>query len=314
MPGSGDLEVEASTGLWLGDHQAAARDAAEAAARLAEAGEVEHAAFWRYVQAHALWISGRPGDAQRAKQALRDVLVNAPRTAWFVRLGRTLDELEDRKLQLGVQVHDQLFLAWEEWLREVPPGKVEAALTEARAGLTGDHGQKARALQVLGRLCGASTDAPGGKSAADTRWTWLAARNAHRRLWEMKTGEAAERVPRKWVDQLLGQLQVERQQWPSSVVAGCLLVQQDQLEEEAAAAARDTVAVFSVPAVVQLFDQLSDRFRGYLQRRGTGSAAERGDARASTEGRLPNPGWLERLMSPSHGRCLSAAEVNRIFD
>jgi hypothetical protein len=313
-PGSGDLEVEASTGLWLGDHQAAARDAAQAADRLAEAGEVEHAAFWRYVQAHALWISGRPGGAQAAKQALRDVLADAPRTAWFVRLRRTLDELEDkRRLQLGVQVHDQLFLAWEEWLREVPPGKVETALTEARAGLTGDHDQKARALLVLGRLCGASADAPGGKSVADARWTWLAGRNAHRRLWEVKTGEAAERIPRKWVNQLLGQLQVERQDWPRSVVSGCLLVQQDQLEEDAAAAARDTVAIFAIDAVVGLFDQLADRFRGYLQRRGHGSAAERGEARAWTEERLPNPGWLEGLMSPSRGRCVTGAEVARAF-
>ncbi len=167
---------------------------------------MEHAAFWRYVQAHALWISGRSGDAQAARQALREVLADAPRTAWFVRLRRTLDELEDRRLQLGVRVHDQLFLAWEEWLREVPPGNVVTALTEARAGLPGDHGQKARALLVLGRLCGASADAPAGKSVADARWIWLAGRNAHRRLWEVKTGEAAERVPRKWVDQLLGQL------------------------------------------------------------------------------------------------------------
>jgi hypothetical protein len=131
-------------------------------------------------------------------------------------------------------------------------------------------------LPVLGRLCGASTDAPAGKSVADARWTWLAGRKAQRRLWETKTGESDEKVPRKWVDQLLGQLQVERQQWPSSVVAGCLLVQQDQLEEEAAAAAGDTVAVLIDDVVVQLFDQLADRFRGYLQRRGHGSAAERG--------------------------------------
>jgi hypothetical protein len=94
---------------------------------LAETDEVEHAAFWRYVPAHALWISGRPGDAQAAKRALREVLASAPRTAWFIRLQRTLDELEDRRLQLGVQVHDQLFLAWEDSLREVPPGKVESA-------------------------------------------------------------------------------------------------------------------------------------------------------------------------------------------
>lgn len=106
---------------------------------------------------------------------------------------------------------------------------------------------------------------------------------------------------------------MERQQWPSSVVHGWLLVHQDQLEAEAAAAARDTIAIFTVEAVVRMFDQLADRFRGYLQRRGHGSVAERGEARAWTEERLPNPGWLERLMSPSHGRCLTDAEVARIF-
>ncbi|MFC9760152.1 hypothetical protein [Streptomyces sp. NPDC056921] len=50
---SADAEVSAVTDLWLGDHAGAAEKACEAAGQLARASETEHAAFWRYVEAHA---------------------------------------------------------------------------------------------------------------------------------------------------------------------------------------------------------------------------------------------------------------------
>jgi hypothetical protein len=87
--------------------------------------------------------------------------------------------------------------------------RLQGLLDEPPPGGRGNHDKRARALLVLGRPFGATTDAPAGQSVADARWTWLAGRRAHRRLWEVKTG-GAERVPRDWVDQLLGQMQVER--------------------------------------------------------------------------------------------------------
>jgi hypothetical protein len=50
--------VSAATDLWIGDQAGAARSAREAADLLTAAGETEHAAFWRYVQAHALFDRG----------------------------------------------------------------------------------------------------------------------------------------------------------------------------------------------------------------------------------------------------------------
>jgi hypothetical protein len=63
-------EVSAATDLWIGDQATAARNALEAADLLTAAGETEHAAFWRYVEAHALFDRGRIEDLAAARSAL----------------------------------------------------------------------------------------------------------------------------------------------------------------------------------------------------------------------------------------------------
>lgn len=52
---AGDSADAAVTRLWLGDHAGAASAAGQAAELLQAAGETEHSAFWRYVQAHAYY-------------------------------------------------------------------------------------------------------------------------------------------------------------------------------------------------------------------------------------------------------------------
>ena len=69
---SADAEVSAATDLWIGDHARAAGKAREAADLLAAAGETEHAAFWRYIQAHALLRPRQArGPRRRAHRARR---------------------------------------------------------------------------------------------------------------------------------------------------------------------------------------------------------------------------------------------------
>lgn len=67
---SAEAEVSAATDLWVGDQASAAKQARGAATLLAAAGETEHAAFWRYVEAHAFFDRGRPQDM--AAEAARD--------------------------------------------------------------------------------------------------------------------------------------------------------------------------------------------------------------------------------------------------
>lgn len=82
--------------MWLGDHDRAAEQATQAARQLADVDETDHSAFWRYVEAHALYGRGRAANITRAKTAIRDAIANGPWTAWFVRLTRNLEELEGR--------------------------------------------------------------------------------------------------------------------------------------------------------------------------------------------------------------------------
>jgi hypothetical protein len=63
-------EVEAATQLWLGDLTGAAASAAAAADLLATAGESEHSAFWRYVQAHAQYERSGATDPATARAAI----------------------------------------------------------------------------------------------------------------------------------------------------------------------------------------------------------------------------------------------------
>lgn len=307
--GSADAEVNAVTRLWLGDLVGAAEQAQRAADELQEQGEVEHAAFWRYVQAHSLFGSGRSPDVASAQRALEAAVASAPHTAWFVRLRRTIDALTGTG-GTGA-AHDALFLTWDEWIRESGSG-ARRTLARARGQLEGSHNERAEALVTLARLCGASGDRPSEQSATDARWVWTSTRKGHRRLWEVKTGGQAL-IPRDDVNQILGQIQEEQNRHPLSRVLGCLLTPISEIEDDAARAARDRVVIFTLPAAVALFDAMADRFNSYYARSGSGTALERGAARQEVEPRLPEGEWLSELLSPRGLTIRLRADVDRLF-
>jgi len=306
---SADDEVTAVTRLWLGDHSGAARHAEAAAQKLADSGEPEHSAFWRYVQAHALHDSGRSTDLPAARHAVEDAVQAAPRTAWFVRLARTAESLAGRRLD--PTVYDALFLAWDEWLREAG-ARLPARIAEARNHLTGTHDQRAEAVEILARLCGASGDRPTGPSASDVRWAWATPRKGQRRMWEVKT--SPHPVARDDVNQLLGQVREEQDRHPRANVLGCLLVAAESVNDDAARAGRNEVTILHVDAALALFDFSAQLFSSYRTRYGSGTARERGEARADTEPRLPGADWLNRLLSPTSGRLLRAADVRAVVE
>jgi hypothetical protein len=226
-----------------------------------------------------------------------------------VRLGRTLEELEGRDVDEGA--HDGLFLAWDEWLREAG-SSVLAQLTRAREQLQGTHDEQAEGLLVLARLCGAHADRPGGSSATDVRWTWVTPTRGQRRVFEIKTGTASDRVPRKDINQVLGQLEEERQRSPRHQVLGVLVTPLAEMEPDAAAAARERVAVLHTTATLRLLDLLADRLRVYQARYGAGTAAERGAARQAVEPQLPRRGWLQRVLAPT-ARCRHSDDIEAEF-
>ena len=303
--GSAPDEVEAVTQLWLGDSQRAAAAATRAADKLAGAGEMEHAAFWRYVQAQAEYTSDQPGATGRAIEALRATTEGGSRTAWFVRLGKVLADLRGAQAQIS----DELpWVIWDEWLRESGPASVMRRLERIHAELTGTHDQQVQALLVLGRLAGATTHRPAGQSVTDAVWSWPGRRQVERRLWEVKTGNP-DQVPRDWVDQCIGQVAAEQQATTGVRVIGCILTHLNEAEEEAAQAAHDIIAFVHVQAAVALFDLLFDRMRTYAEHWGEGRAAERGAAREAVEGRMPQNGWLTKLLQPTQGHVLDRATV-----
>ncbi|ACU72915.1 DEAD-like helicase [Catenulispora acidiphila DSM 44928] len=310
---SADNETTASAELWLGGHSAAANAAKAAAAELAAAGESENAAFWRYIEAHAHFDRGRPQDLAQAHGALREAIAAGPHTAWFRRLARTADELDGRKptTQPGL---DDLFLVWDEWVRESGASAIERQLNAARALMTGNHDQQCEALVALARLCGVHGNRPPKteQSATDCRWLWTVPKGGERRVWEVKTGRP-EKIPRGDVNQLLGQIEVERKRAPKTHVTGCLLSPVLEVEEAAAEASRDSITLLHHGAAVQLFDLLADRFRRYVALWEDGRGEARGSARIGVEPLLPTHGWLERLLAPSNGRIVIAANIAELF-
>jgi hypothetical protein len=302
-------EVAAITRLWLGDNADAAQKADEAAQVLRDAGELEHAAFWQYVQAHALFDRGRPTDVASAKQAIEAAVTSAPQTAWFVRLKRTIDTLAGTTVD-GT-THDTLFLSWDEWIREAG-SKVQRQVAKGRQLLEGTHDQRCEGLAILARLCGADADRPTGQSATDARWVWASPRKGQRRVWEVKTGDP-DRVPRDDINQVLGQVQEEQMRNPLSRVVGCLLTTLDEIEPDAARAAMDKVVLVNLDAALALYDAMAERFMSYFTAYGTGTALERGSARQATEPRLPPGDWLHNLLSPRRADFLTRADIDPLF-
>ncbi|WP_306368719.1 DEAD/DEAH box helicase family protein [Nocardiopsis sp. CC223A] len=308
---SSDAEVSAATDLWIGDHTSAAVKAREAAAQLIAAEETEHAAFWRYVEAHAHFDRGRAQDLAAARETLDDVTKNGPRTAWFRRLARTVADLEG--YERPTDDLDRIFLAWDEWRREAGV-RLDRALSKGRTFLTGNHDQQCEGLKVLARLTGASGERPPKReqSATDCRWTWSTAKRAERRVWEVKTGKPNP-LDREDVNQLLGQIEVETRRSAKTRVYGCLLTPATTAKHDAAEAAHDKAALIHHGAVVRLYDLLADRLRTYDALCGNGNAEARGDARTKIESLLPKDRWLDQLLSPTRGNLITADHVTAIF-
>ena len=308
---SADAEVAAATDLWLGDQEQAAIHAREAARLLGAAGEREHAAFWRYVEAHAHFDRGRPQDFAAAREALQDAVEDGPRTAWFLRLKGTAADLAGQEKVAADG--DRIFLAWDDLHREFG-ARLEHALAEARRQLAGGHDEQCEGLKMLARLVGAVGERPpkSEQSATDCRWSWSTTRRAERRVWEVKTGKAIE-ANRGDVNQLLGQIEVEMGRVEGTRIFGCLLTTATRSKLDASEAAAQRITLIHHGATTVLFDMLTRRLLDYASLCGTGTAEERGTARTKLERMLPSDGFLERLLAPSNGRVLNAEDVTEIF-
>lgn len=308
---SAEAEVAAATDLWLGDQEQAAEHARKAARLLSEAGEREHAAFWRYVEAHAHFARGRPQDLDAARDALQDAVKDGPRTAWFLRLKGAIAELAGQEKAAGDG--DRIFLAWDDLHREFG-ADLEQVLAQARQQLAGSHDEQCDGLKMLARLAGAVGERPpkSEQSATDCRWSWSTTRRAERRVWEVKTGKAIE-VSRSDVNQLLGQIEVETGRAARTRIYGCLLTPAGRSKLDASEAAAQRIALVHHGAAMALFDILALRVRDYVGLCGTGTAEERGTARTKLEPRLPGDGFLERLLAPTNGRVIGVEDVTEVF-
>ena len=136
---------------------------------------------------------------------------------------------------------------------------------------------------------------------------WATLRKGQRRVWEIKI--SANPLPRVDVNQLLGQVREEQDRHPRANVVGCLLDECDAVKDEAARAARNELALVHVGAAVALFDSPAELFTAYRTAFRTGTAQERGAARAATEPRLPGADWLTQLLSSTNGNLLRAQDV-----
>ena len=128
----------------------------------------------------------------------------------------------------------------------------------------------------------------------------------------MKTDNSV-RVPRSHINQILGQIEVERTRAPSARVLGCLLTGATEITAEAREAAHDRVAIIHHTTLTRIVDLMVDRFRRYASACGEGDAQSRGDARSCVEPMLPQYNWLQQALKPSHGGVRAVDEIDRLF-
>ena len=305
-------EITAVTELWIGSYRKAATAARRTADALADDGQIEHAAFWRYVEAHAHYCRGSDKDLRAATAALNTATTDAPRTSWFSRLERMAEELSGRTVQIGRL--DSLFLAWDEWVRSFSTYQIEQRISRCRSYLLGTHDQRCESLVTVAHLSGAMGSRPkkSEQAATDCLWSWYSQKGEERRVWEVKTGNS-DVVARSHIDQLLGQIEVESGRSGGARVSGCLVSPAEKVSDEAAEAARDRIALIHQDALVTLIDLLADRFRRYSETCAEGDTESRGEARVAVERLLPRRKWLEQLLKPSDGQMLLAKDVEDVF-
>ena len=309
---SADHEIEAATELWLGSHARSARAAQRASSQLMDAGQLEHAAFWKYIEAHAYFDETSRRGLEAARLALLAAIDGGPRTSWFRRLERLALELAGQ--DIPVDVSERLFITWDEWIRDFGIEKSYSQIDVAKRYLHGTHDQQCDALLVLAKLSGASGRRPPrtNQAATDCLWSWPTRRREQRRVWEVKT-EDIDAVPRSHVNQLLGQIEEERGMALRSRVKGCLVTTATRVKKEAAAAARDSTTIVHRDALMKLLDLLTDRFRRYGDAWGSGDAESRSAARSMVEELLPSGGWLQQLLKPSQGKIVLPEDVDSLF-
>ena len=308
---SADDEVTASTELWLGSVKAAgaARSASEI---LTLSGESEHGAFWRYVEAHAHYVQADAPGVRAAREALDEAIYNGPRTVWFRRLETIAASLAGR-VSLTTYL-DDLFLAWDEWIHE-SGSRIQRQLDATKKPLKGTHNERCEGLKKMARLLGVSGERPHRteQSAPDCIWKWIAPRGSERRVWEVKTG-GPPRIPRADINQLLGQIEVERIRSTKSRVLGCLVTQALEIEDDAARAAHDKIAIIHDGALIRLFDILHSQLTVYMDSWDASDAQARGRARLTVEASLPHHApWITNLLVPSAGNVLLADDVTALF-
>ena len=66
-------------------------------------------------------------------------------------------------------------------------------------------------------------------------------------------------------------------------------------------------------SAITVFDRMSEVFSAYRTAWGTGTAAERGVARATVEPRLSRADWLTRLLAPTAGRILRGQGAREVM-
>jgi hypothetical protein len=301
VPSTAPSEVDASTRLTLGDFEGAAEAAEAAASKLSESGQDEHAAFWRYVQAHAFEVASVEGWGaeyrEKCLKALDDAINLGSATGWFNQLRRARARLANQPLP--VDVFESTFSSWDVLIERHP--RLEHWLSETRDHLQGTHDQRKVALRDLGQIVGLTAENPPGNGATDCRWQWLEEHRLRVVTLEVKTTEKTDKLPLKYVTQALGQREAELNRHPGAEPFTLIATEISDLEPEAETALGQCQVVH--PDVwVAIFERYAEALRVYAHQSKEGSAIARGQARESARNALPDPGWLREWLAGSGPR------------
>jgi hypothetical protein len=289
------------------NYRRAAEHFDSAVAARASAGET--AAFLRWCQAKATYLSGEQGDRAATESApgLLDQAIGQGRTSsWFNRQRASLNRYLDKREESGFDASDDyrhsIIRVFDELLEKVGTRDtrfqrwVEDIATKLQSG---HHDEFLSGLVELGHMLGFVATRPRHTGATDCRWRGVSGNAREVFTFEAKIEHVPSgRINPRDVGQALTQYTRAKEEYESRgyAVSSTIVTHLDDIAN-AAESSLGPIRIIRKDAVQSLWTVVSGKASEYRTRWAVDDLGARRAAAAATMPGLPSAGWLTRVLT-----------------